>query len=472
MIKSRGTLAGMRFSKMQSPAVIVCLSLAFGCENADGDRGESNVANAELSLMAQGANSDPPHHKVDNVTRSVGESSSPGVADGPPEPSADEVIRASYDWSLAPQMVAYGEDAAPYLINKHPRITKRTRLHTREIHRQTAAALGLKARGDEDPKLARFLMTRASIEATEQGNERPLDRRGTVHGLDVSAAWRAGARLRKGYVEAGNDLAKTQPYVWLGYGQGGMNSWLNLNNWDDLGDPRMLADTVIFGLTYARVARKKMRMLHGRISCPVWDDEGRWKTTRYNGKRYRVGKRAIDKEGYDECMATAPEGVEKEEAQDSRCERENKMSYKWKVGGYQPDTTMRVDEIDWWQLKRATNGKPCPPWKGDEYEAKLRQRFKERAARFDLDSTEVVRMRDLGEEPEGIGQYELWMQIWDSAMVALGEPPVNWERLQAYGTEEMYDNTPSPEKLAEQRALERDPLALEKKWVRRSKKEK
>lgn len=474
MTKPRGTLAGMRFyKKMLTPLGISFLSLAFSCEEVDGDQSDTNASSVELSLMSRGANENPLHHKVDNASSSEDSSSTP--PDGPtegPEPSADEVIRASYDWSLAPQMVGYGADAAPFLMNKHPRITKRTRRHTREIHRQTALALGLKPHGDKDPKFARLLMTRASIETSEQGNERPLDRRGTVHSLDVSAAWRAGSRLRQGYIDAGNELAQSKPYVFLGYGQGGMNSWLNLNNWDVLGDPRMLGDTVIFGLTYSRVAKKKMRMLNGHIMCPVWDEDGRWMTTRFNGKRYRVGARAIDEDGYNACIDKGAEKREKSDAHEKRCRLENRESYKWRVGGYQPETSSRVDKIDWWELKRATNGKPCPPWKGDEYEAKLRQRFKERAARFGLDITDEVRMRDLGEEPEGIGQYELWMKIWDAAMVALGEPPVNWENLQAYGAEETQDNGPSPEKLAEQRALAKDPLALEKKWGRRFKKEK
>lgn len=473
MLKYRANLFVMRFSKkMLTTATAVFLSLAFSCEKVNSGQVDGD-APSEFSLMSSKAGVDPTRHDTDETVdpiASEGENHAPDASVA--KPNMNEIIRLSYEWKHAVQLVGYDDDAAPFLINKHPRITKRTRRHTREVHRQTAAALGLKARGDKDPKLALLLMTRASIESSEQGNERPLDRRGTVHRLDVAAAWKAGSRLRDKYKEAGNDLARHQPYVWLGYGQGGMNSWLFLRNWDMLGDPRMLGDTVIFGLTYARVAKKKMRMLQGHIMCPVWDEDGRWMTTSFNGKRYRVGERAIDEEGYNACIDKGPNKREKDEAHQKRCRSENKKSYRWRVGGETPSTARRVDKVDWWELKRATNGKPCPPWKGDEYEAKLRQRFKERAARLGLDVTDEVRMRDLGEEPESIGQYELWMRIWDATMIALGEPPVNWENLQEYGYEEKPDYGPSPEKLAEERALAKDPLALEKKWGRRFKKEK
>lgn len=474
MRKHRGTLVGMRFSKKMLTS-FVCLLAIFGCEQVGGDHRASDAPMKELSLMTSRAQIDPPH-QADNVIEAEPAKEEapaepyPKPSPRPQEPDPNEIIRSSHNWAYAAQLVGYNEDAAPFLLNRHPRITKRTRRHTRELHRQTAAALGLKGKKDKEHPFALFLMTRASIEASEQGNERPLDKRGSVHRLDVAAAWKAGSRLRQGYVDEGNELAKTSPHVWLGYGQGGMNSWLFLKSWDVLGDPRMLADTVIFGLTYARVARKKMHMLNGHLMCPVWDDDGRWMTTSFNGKRYRVGERAIDEEGYNACIDEGPNRHEKPDAHERRCRSENKKSYKWRLGEYQPENTQRIDKVDWWQLKRATNGKPCPPWKGDEYEEHLRKKFEERAARVGFDTTRTVRLKDLGDEPEGIGQYELWVKIWDATMESLGEPPINWENLRTYGSEEAPDFSPSKEKLAEQRALEKDPYALEKKWGRRFKK--
>lgn len=390
--------------------------------------------------------------------------------------NGDDFFRSSYDWSKAVQGIGFNEDASPFLMTRSPRITKRTRTHTREVHRQTAAALGLKGRRESDAPFAALLMARASIETTDQGNERPLDGRGSVHRLDVSAAWKAGSRLRDDYIGAGNVYAKDLPYFFLSYGQGGMNTWFFLRSWDMLGDPRMLGDSVIFGLTYARVARKKMKMLSGTIKCPVWDDTGRIRENSYNGKRYRVAARAIDEEGRLACIEEGRKKIggrrESQRGLEHRCRIKSKKSYKWKVGEYQPDNTVRIDFVDWWELKRAANGEACPAWEGDEYEAMLRARFQKRAARVGLDISKRVRMRDLGQEPEGVNQYTLWMQIWDSTMEALGEEPVNWQNLRDYGFEQIPDFSPSPEKIAEQKALARDPRALEKRWAAGAKKKK
>jgi len=466
----------MRLSKM---LVAAAIANCFSCNSTDNkivDTPEDKPSEMSLMVGAQA-----PSNSENNESTSPPEDEVTEATVVPDGPQTDEVIREMFDWSKASQFVGFDEDAAPFLMNRRPRITKRTRRHTQEIHRQTAKALGLRAKKDEDPEFAKFLMTRASIEATNQGNERPLDSRGSVHQLDVRAAWKSGSKLRKTYVDAGNQYAKTEPYIFLGYGQGGMNSWLHLRHWDMLGDPRALGDTVIFGLTYARVARKKMKMMRGNIKCPVWDDKGKMMTTSFNGKKYRVANQAIDEEGVAACIEAGPKRVtrkdgkrrkEKDEELQKRCTRENRKYYKWVLGGDQPENTIPVKYVSWWQLKRAANGKPCPAWKRDEYEAMKHDRFRKRGAVVDFDPDARVRMRDLGEEPEEIGQYALWMQIWDAVMESLGEPPVNWQNLQDYGSEEMPDFGPSPEKVAEQKALERDPLALEKKWKGRFDKKK
>jgi len=375
--------------------------------------------------------------------------------------------RDRYDWSRAAYAIYFDEDGTPFLRGDKPRLTKSVKARTMEVHRHVVRE-GLGVRGSE-PDLWRFLATRSSIETSGQGSQLPLDGRGVVHALDTKAAYRAGSRLRPSYVEAGNKMAESQKWLFLGYGPQGQNSWLYLDDWDPKGDPRMLADTVISDLTYVRVLRKKYAMLSsGRITCPQWDNVGQMMKTPWNGKRYRVGRWAVDTEAYDTCMSAGPERpkggkLESNRAHEKRCRRANRLTYEWRPGMETPSTSAPVPILDWWELKRAANGKPCPPWKGDEYEEALRARFEKHARRYGFESKyrSKVRKRDLGAEPEG-DQYDLWHAIWSSIVLELDGEPLDWEKLEGFEPISTPFEGPSPEKLKQDKLLARDPLALER----------
>lgn len=369
-----------------------------------------------------------------------------------------------FPWRYTVRPLVFDGDGTPIPVEMHPRsyyrITTKTKRHTMEIHRQVAKAVGLHVTEEHTPRFALFLTTRSSIETTLQGNQRPFDTRGTIHGLDVKAAYRSGIRgNRDKYIEAGNQIAIDEPHLFLGYGQGGMISWLFLDNWDLLGDPRMLGDSVIGGLTYRRSLVEKFRMLkNSRIKCYEYDDVGREIVQKFNGKKYAVARWRIDQEKYDQCVADGPKS--KPEKKDDtkiarRCRSSSRMSYSWRPGLEQPENTVPVKNITWWELKRATGGKPCPPWKGDEKEAALTGAFLSRADEFDFDPMVTVRRTHLGNEPEGVNQYDLWMTIWDATMDSLGEEPIKWENLRMMGAEESISLEPSKEKLEDLRKLSR-----------------
>ena len=131
------------------------------------------------------------------------------------------------------------------------------------------------------------------------------------------------------------------------------------------------------------------------------------------------------------------------------------MSYSWRPGLEQPENTIPVEKITWWELKRATGGKPCPPWKGDEKEAALTAAFLSRANDFEFNPMATVRRSHLGDEPESVNQYDLWMSIWDATMESLGEEPINWDNLLTIGAEESMSFEPSKEKLEDMRKIAR-----------------
>lgn len=343
-------------------------------------------------------------------------------------------------WEKSIRNIVFAADGTPFKSDiYHPsyyRITKTTRDATMEAHRQISSAVGLKASGDNRPKLASFLTARASIETSMQGSVRPFDTRGSVHSLDVSAAYQAGIRNRKKYTDAGNVIAKDRPYWFLGYGQGGMISWFFLDKWDILGDPRMLGDTVISGMTYRRALSEKYeQMKRTTVRCYEYDDSGKMRVLNFSGKakKYRVQKYKIDEEKYNACMDGRKGKKEKDAIKE--CRANSKIPYRWKPGLSQPENTVKVNSITWWYLKQAVGGRPCPPWKGDEYEKYARNRFKKRARIFDLDSESVVRRYDLGQEPDGVDQYELWKDIWDNTVSALGGAPIDWNGLLLHGEE-------------------------------------
>ena len=244
-------------------------SLLVGCErgSAQPENNTDGVSQYELSIQKPEEKAKIP---VDNSSQ------------GEPEPdvqtSADEGASETYKWWMefpwekTVKPLVFDKDGTPLpnptYDRSYYRIGEKTRAATKEAHRQVAQAVGLKVTEERTPSLAKFLTARASIEASLQGNQRPFDTRGVVHGLDVKAAGRAGSRNSYKYEEAGNELAINSPHIFLGYGQGGMISWLFLDNWDILGDPRMLGDTVISALTNRRSLVEKYTMLSkSRIKC-------------------------------------------------------------------------------------------------------------------------------------------------------------------------------------------------------------
>lgn len=420
----------------------------------------------------------------------------PPATDSVPEPApateAKVHPRELYDWSRAPYALGFNEDGAPYL--RHPRCARGEKPHlgcrkrltrdvvnrTNAIHLQVVRALGIE---EVEPRLWRFLMTRSSTETSGNGSQRPLDNQGSVHRLDVAAAWRAGSRRAHVYEEAGNPLAERDavtgrlPHarIWLGYGPQGQISWLFLDDWDKLGDPRMLADTVISDLTYTRVARRQLRQLtQGHIRCYEYDDDGRVMSTPWNGKRYRVGVHAVDGEKFNACVDAGPKKVSKrkresEEQLERRCRLSNRVPYDWKPGGDQPANTIDIPYLDWWNLKRAIGGRPCPPWKGDEYEAHKRAKWADHARRsgFATEWKKRVRDRDLGVEPEG-DQYDLWRSIWTAVVLELDGEALDWSSLEGFEVQTVPFEGPSKEKLTEQKLLERDPRALDRRFHKKS----
>lgn len=367
------------------------------------------------------------------------------------EEPADWWMDLPWDKTIKPLHIdKYGKPTSiPAFPKDYYKIRGKTKETTKEIHRQIARHVGLDIDKGKVPKLAKFLSARSSIETSMQGNQRPFDTRGLVHGLDVSAAHRAGERSRDKYVEAGNELAKNYPNIFLSYGQGGMNSWLFLSRWDIKGDPRMLGDSVISGLTYRRsLSNAYSKMKYSKIRCFEYNDEGREKVLRFNGESYNVGARAVDEEKYKECIEEGSES--KSDDVEKRCYLDNRKSYRWKPGEPQPENTVPVPEITWWYLKQATNGKPCPAWKKDTYAKHAKKKFRARAKRFGLDIDSVVKSKDLGTEPN-TNQYELWMDIWDSTMESMGEKPINWENIKTLGYEEPVEVRPTKAKIKQEK---------------------
>jgi hypothetical protein len=191
-----------------------------------------------------------------------------------------------------------------------------------------------------------------------------------------------------------------------------------------------------------------------KIRCYEYSDEGKSITHSFSDKTYKVRSFAVDEEKYQACIDEGPRSRSEKanpELVEDRCYSRSRKSYAWKPGEPQPDNTVPIPEITWWELKRASNGKPCPPWKKDGYEKYSKKRFAKRAKRYGLNIEKVVRRKDLGFEPEGVNQYDLWMQIWDSTMIALGEEPINWKNLREIGIEKLVPVKPSPEKIEQER---------------------
>lgn len=358
-----------------------------------------------------------------------------------------------FPWDKTIKPLSFDEKGSPISTPAYPRdyysIRGKTKETTKEVHRQIAGYVGLDISNKNVPKLAKFLSARASIETSMQGNQRPFDGRGLVHGLDVHAAHKAGDRRRDVYLGAGNELAELEPRIFLGYGQAGMNSWLFLDRWDIKGDPRMLADSVISGLTYRRLLSSMYsKMKYSKIKCFEYNDSGEDKTLSFNNKKYKTGSYAVDEEGYQKCIK---EGSESNiEDIEKRCYLENRKDYRWKPGEKQPENTVPVPKITWIYLWQASNGKPCPHWKGDTYAKHAKEKLRYRAKKFGLDADSVVHSKDLGAEPE-TNQYEMWIDIWDATMESMGEEPINWENLKTMGYEKAVEVKPSKEKIEQER---------------------
>jgi hypothetical protein len=441
-------------SKIKSLARLLAFVPVMGCE-ADSTQVHENT---EVSSQYEFSSKEPSPLPTPDLEHSDFEENVDATGKKQEAKEVDEWWMA-LPWKKAVKPLLFDKDGTPMPMSLHPRsyyrIAGKTKETTKEVHRQIAIAVGLRASEEHVPKLARFLSTRSSIETSMQGNQRPFDTRGSVHSLDVKAAYRAGIRSRDKYIEAGNELAKDTPWIFLGYGQGGMISWFFLDDWDIKGDPRMLGDSVIGGLTYRRALVSAYNsQKNSKIRCFEYDNEGRAKTLFFNGKNYRVGKVAIDADKYQACMDEGPKSRAEKKSEDklvARCEHDSRKTYKWKPGAPQPENTVPIPEITWWQLKRAAGGQACPPWKGDTYYKHTKAKHAKRAAAFDLDLTGVVRRRDLGHEPEGVNQYDLWKSIWDSVVESLGDKPINWENLSTIGSEEPVYVGPSPEKIEQER---------------------
>lgn len=442
------------------PTFCILISAPFiGCR----DQGSTQIENdAEGSSQYELALSEPVEEKIVTTDTDVPPPDVEIESTPPPRTWME------FPWESTVRPLVFDKNGTPIPVESHPRsyyrITTKTKAATLEIHRQVAKAAGLRVTEENTPRFALFLTTRSSTETSLQGNQRPFDTRGSIHGLDVKAAYRSGIRgNRAKYEEAGNQLAIDMPHIFLGYGQAGMISWLFLDNWDMLGDPRMLGDSVIGAMTYRRSLVEKFRMLtKSRIKCYEYDDVGREITQKFNNKKYTVARYRIDQTKYDQCVGDGPKSKPEkrdESRLERRCRSSSRMSYSWRPGLEQPENTVPVERITWWELKRATGGKPCPPWKGDEKEAALTAAFLSRANEFEFNPMTTVRRNHLGSEPEGVNQYDLWMSIWDATMESLGEAPINWDNLLTMGVEESMSFEPSKEKLEDMRKIARgEPL--------------
>lgn len=279
----------------------------------------------------------------------------------PSQPDHAEVHpRDAYNWELATH--DYYAKRGKYSRSEQSR--------TREVIQATAK----RVHAGEEAKA--FLLLIAMRESSLRGTQSPFDRRGIVHRLSpdkesASSAWR---RQAKRY--AGNP-AYDRSVDWMSFGPYGHNSPLFLHTWDRMGDPRMLGDTVIATLTELRVMRKKLSSLQGHALCPVYTDEGGIKVD-YKGRKWRVG-------------------VYKRDANGKVVRKRVKL------------------EATWTTLHRAVQGgKLCPAWENDERAAWYEQRFRARAAKYGINADATPMMQELGREPAGLDQYELWSQIWSS----------------------------------------------------------
>ena len=277
------------------------------------------------------------------------------------EPAHVEVHpRDAYNWELATH--GYYEKRGKY--------SRAHQARTREVIKATAK----RVKASDDAQA--FLLMIAMRESSLRGTQSPFDRRGIVHRLspDKESASTAWKRQAKRY--AGNP-AYERSVDWMSFGPYGHNSPLFLHTWDRMGDPRMLGDTVIATLTELRVMRKKLSSLHGHALCPVYTQEGGIKVD-YKGRKWRVG-------------------VQKRDANGKVIRERVKLHATWAT------------------LHRAVQGgKLCPAWEHDERAAWYDKRFRARAAKYGIDPDAEPTTRDLGKEPAGVDQYELWAQIWSS----------------------------------------------------------
>lgn len=275
------------------------------------------------------------------------------VSDAPAHP------RDAYNW----HKVTHAID------EKREKYTRSQQHRTRDIIKATAKQVGA------SHEVQQFLLMVAMRESSWRGTQMPFDERGIIHRLNPDressmTAWRRQADRYKG------NPAYDRSVDWNTYGPYGHNSALFLHNWDVMGHPRMLGDTVIATLTELRVMRHKLRKLHGHALCPVWDPGGKIKID-WRGRKWKVGKIARDEQG-----------------------RAIRQRVK-----LQPT---------WHSLHRAVQGgRLCPAWKDDQLAAHHARRFARRCAKYGLDPHALVKLSDLGKEPDG-NQYVLWSDIWAS----------------------------------------------------------
>lgn len=262
--------------------------------------------------------------------------------------------------------------------------SRKEQSRTREVIEATARRVG----ASDDARALLLLI--AMRESSWRGNQHPFDERGIIHRLspDKESASSAWKRQEKRY--EGNP-AYERSVDWMSYGPYGHNSPLFLHQWDRMGDPHMLGDTVIATLTELRVMRSKLHSLQGSALCPVYTNEGGIKTD-WKGRKWRVGVQAKDANG-------------------KVIKRRIKLSPTWA------------------NLHRAVQGgKLCPAWEHDERAQWYEQRFRARAAKWGLNPDAIVTRKDLGSEPAG-DQYALWASIWES----LGDDVLDGASRDRYG---------------------------------------
>lgn len=218
--------------------------------------------------------------------------------------------------------------------------------------------------------------------------------------------------------------------IWLSYGPQGMNSPLFLHNWDVEGDPRMLGDTVIADLTYLRAARRNLGKLQSEngVRCWAYDPDGQYRE-RFNyktGKIRQVKRSKVLRDESGEPVTRTVPVCGPESFTDIDGDGREELVHKDASGRIVAGPDYSCVAPTWEFIHRATSGgKVCPPWSEDEPSMWYMRQFRRRAEREGLDPFELV-TADLGSEPKGLGQYDLWMKIWDKALEKLGEAPMDW----------------------------------------------